>query len=71
MLMHRPQTPKPGFGSITLLQKFTPHFKILDPRLMSRGKINSKVKTILLQCCALCNVEVIRLIVTEGLNTLD
>ena len=23
----------PGFGSITLLQKFTPHFKILDPRL--------------------------------------
>ena len=22
-----------GFGSITLLQKFTPHFKILDPRL--------------------------------------
>ena len=32
MLMHRPQTPQPGFGSITLLQKFTPHFKILDPR---------------------------------------
>ena len=28
-----PQTPQPGFGSITLLQKFTPHFKILDPRL--------------------------------------
>ena len=26
-------TPQPGFGSITLLQKFTPHFKILDPRL--------------------------------------
>ena len=24
MLMHRPQTPQPGFGSITLLQKFTP-----------------------------------------------
>ena len=24
---------QPGFGSITLLQKFTPHFKILDPRL--------------------------------------
>ena len=23
----------PGFCSITLLQKFTPHFKILDPRL--------------------------------------
>jgi len=23
-----PQTPQPGFGSITLLQKFTPHFKI-------------------------------------------
>ena len=33
MLMHRPQTPQPGFGSITLLQKFIPHFKILDPRL--------------------------------------
>ena len=31
--MHRPQTPQPGFGSITLLQNFTPHFKILDPRL--------------------------------------
>ena len=31
--MHRPQTPQPGFGSITLLQKFTPHFKILDPPL--------------------------------------
>ena len=26
MLMHRPQTPQPGFGSITLLQKLTPHF---------------------------------------------
>ena len=36
MLMHRPQTPQPGFGSITLLQKSTPHFKILDPRLESR-----------------------------------
>ena len=24
MLMHRPQTPQPGFGSITLLQKFPP-----------------------------------------------
>ena len=35
MLMHRPQTPQPGFGSIILLQKFTPHFKILDPRLFS------------------------------------
>ena len=33
MLMHRPQTPQPVFGSITLLQKFSPHFKILDPRL--------------------------------------
>ena len=33
MLMHRPQTPQPGFCSITLLQKFTPHFKNLDPRL--------------------------------------
>ena len=29
-----PQTPQPGFGSIILLQKFTPHFKILDPRLL-------------------------------------
>ena len=27
MLMHRPQTPQPGFGSITLLQKFTPPFQ--------------------------------------------
>ena len=34
MLMHRPQTPQPGFGSITLLQKFTPLFKILDLRLI-------------------------------------
>ena len=34
MMMRRPQTPQPGFGSITLLQKFTPHFKILDPRLI-------------------------------------
>ena len=33
MLMHRPQAPQPGFGSITLLQKFTPRFKIPDPRL--------------------------------------
>ena len=31
--LHRPQILQPGFGSITLLQKFTPHFKILDPRL--------------------------------------
>ena len=39
---------------------------------MSRGKINAKVKTLLLQCCALCNYfQVIRLIVKEGLNTLD
>ena len=39
---------------------------------MSRGKIAAKVKTRLLQCCALCNYfQVIRLIVTEGLNTLD
>ena len=30
MLMHRPQTPEPGFGSITLLQKFTQIFKLLD-----------------------------------------
>ena len=34
MLMHRPQTPQLSFGSITLLQKFTPRFKILDPRLL-------------------------------------
>ena len=33
--LHKPQTPQPGFGCITLLQKFTPHFKILDPRLLS------------------------------------
>ena len=33
MLMHRPQTPQLGFGSLTLLQKFTLHFKILNPRL--------------------------------------
>ena len=32
--LHRPQTPQPGFGSFTLLHKFTPHFKILDPRLI-------------------------------------
>ena len=39
---------------------------------MSRGKINAKVKTRLLRCCALFNYfQVIRLIVTEGLNTLD
>ena len=31
--MHRPQTPQPGFGSITLSQKSILHFKILDPRL--------------------------------------
>ena len=34
MLMHRPQTRQPGFGPITFLQKFTPRFKILDPRLL-------------------------------------
>ena len=40
MLMHRPQTPQPGFGSIKLLiQKFTPHFKILDPRLPGREDV--------------------------------
>ena len=39
---------------------------------MSRDKINSKVKTRLLQRRALCNYfQVIRLMVTEGLNTLD
>ena len=36
-LKHRPQALQPGFGSITLLQKFTPHFKILDPRLAMCG----------------------------------
>ena len=40
MLMHRPQTPQPGFGSITLLEKFTPHFKILDPRLNPYIKVD-------------------------------
>ena len=30
-----PQKPQQGFGSNTLLQKFTPHFKILNPRLKS------------------------------------
>ena len=35
-----PQTPHLGFGSITLLQKFTPHFKILDPRLTCLAIIN-------------------------------
>ena len=34
-LKYWPQTPQPSFGSITLLQKFTPHFKILDPRLVA------------------------------------
>ena len=34
MLMHRPQKLQPGFFYITVLQKFTPHFKILDPRLL-------------------------------------
>jgi len=34
--MHKPQTNQPGFGSITLLQKFTPHFKILDQRLYTK-----------------------------------
>ena len=29
-----PHTPHSGFGSITLLQIFTPHFKILDPCLL-------------------------------------
>ena len=46
MLMHRPQTPQPGFGSITLLQTLTPpppHFKILDPRLL--GNFLSKNTT--------------------------
>ena len=33
--------PQPGFGSITLLQKFTPHFKILDPRLQTATKFAS------------------------------
>ena len=39
-----PQTPQPGFGSITLLQKFTPHFKILDPRLVE-GPISTSQGT--------------------------
>ena len=31
--------PKILIGSITLLQKFTPHFKILDPRLEACGRL--------------------------------
>ena len=42
--MHRPQTPQPGFGSITLLQKFTPHFKILDPRLAGSRAFESGIQ---------------------------
>ena len=41
MLMHRPQTPQPGFGSVTL-KKFTPHFKILDPRLLPLARLVAK-----------------------------
>ena len=33
-----PQTPQQGFGSITLLQKLTPHFKILDPCLSTLSR---------------------------------
>jgi len=43
MLMHRPRTPQPGFGSITLLQKFTPLFKILDPRLKAYCQLIIKI----------------------------
>ena len=47
-LKYWPQTPQPGFGS-TLLQKFTPHFKILDPRLprywLTEPNWDSKKKT--------------------------
>ena len=35
MLMHRPQT-------LTLLQKFTPHFEILDPGLVVTRKFQDK-----------------------------
>jgi len=42
LLMHRPQTPQPGFDSITLLQKFTPHFKILDLRLKPHACIEKE-----------------------------
>ena len=48
MLMHRPQTPQPGFGSITLLQKFTPHFKILDPHLSTPDCLPFVIKCIFL-----------------------
>ena len=39
--------PQPGFGSITLLQKFTPpRFKILDPRLvwLTSNKLTLDIK---------------------------
>ena len=49
----------------------TLYFTYSYPKVMSRGKIDAKVKTLSLQCCAWCNFQVIRLIVTEGLNTLD
>ena len=44
MLVHRSQTRQPGFGSITLLQKFTPHFKILDPRLAGSWAFESGIQ---------------------------
>ena len=56
MMMHRPQTPQPGFGSVTLLQQFTPYFKILDPRL----KIMQCLFTHVLQSCSLFNLSVSR-----------
>ena len=53
MLMHRPQTPQPGIGSITLLQKFTPHFKILDPRLL----LAVILRVTLYICCSIFGVS--------------
>ena len=35
--------PQAGFGSNTLLQKFTPHFKILDPRLSMFPKVHEEL----------------------------
>ena len=48
MLMHRPQTPQPGFGSITHYSKHSPppHFKILDPRLDSL-KVHADIEQLL------------------------
>ena len=78
MLMHRPQTPQPGFGSITLLQKFTPHFKILDRRLQQVTvlvQLNDQIIRFLSQFfhtvsyCASCQIKKI-LVKFSGLEFL-